>query len=149
LRRAASCSRAKRGTGGFEEPVEVLVGGTKKHFLDLIRFERAADGLSPGDRQLLAEKPEMMAPPSVQALGAATGLDPRHLHPLAKELSLEPDQILELIANARRLKMAVRGWVAEEHLRNALSGIPHAACERLTQRAVRHSPASQRRLLTD
>jgi hypothetical protein len=123
--------RAKR-TSGFDDPVEVLVGGTKEHFLDLIRFERAAVDLSPGDRQLLAEKPEMMAPPSVQQLVAEAGIDTKTLHPLAKELALEPDQILELIANARRLKMAVRGWVAEEHLRKALSGIPQVtSCERL------------------
>ena len=35
---------------------ETLVGGTKDTFLDLIRFERTAAGLSPGDRHLLAER---------------------------------------------------------------------------------------------
>jgi hypothetical protein len=115
-----------------EEPVEVLVGGTKERFLDLVRFERAAVGLSPGDRQLLAEKPQVVTPPSVQALASSTSDDLRTLHPLAKELALEPDQILELIANARRLKMAVRGWVAEEHLRDHLSKVPGVSeCERL------------------
>jgi hypothetical protein len=51
-----------------------------------------------------------------------------------KELALDPAQILEVIANARRLKMAVRGWVAEEHLKNALSQIPEVTrCQRLDE----------------
>ena len=41
------------------EPIEVLVGGAKGRFLDLVLFERAAKGLSPGDRQLLAERREL------------------------------------------------------------------------------------------
>jgi hypothetical protein len=70
--------------------------------------------------------------PSAQEGVSPTGIDTRTLHPLAKELALDPDQILELISNARRLKMAVRGWVAEEHLRAALSAIPQVSkCERL------------------
>ena len=123
--------RAKRHRG-FDEPVEVLVGGAQRHFLDLIRFERAAVGLSPGDRQLLAEKPEVMVAPA--SLGDLVSPETRALHPLAKELALDPDQILELIANARRLKMAVRGWVAEEHLRSQLSRIPGVTgCDRLDE----------------
>ncbi|WP_296387700.1 hypothetical protein [Reyranella sp.] len=40
--------------------------------------------------------------------------------------------VLDLIAGARRLKMAVRGWVAEEHLRAALANVPGVThCERL------------------
>jgi len=49
-------------------------------------------------------------------------------HPLAKELELTPDDILDVIANARRLKMAVRGWVAEKHLRETLSKVPGITC---------------------
>lgn len=125
--------RDKRGKKGFDEPVEVLVGGTKERFLDLIRFERAAEGLSPGDRQLLAEKPGYFDSSSRdKGLVAATGLDVKALHPLTKELSLDSDQILELIASARRLKMAVRGWVAEKHLYDRLKQIPKVSdCERL------------------
>jgi hypothetical protein len=124
--------RARRSSQGFDEPIEVLVGGTRERFLDLIRFERAAAGLSPGDRQLLAEKREILAPTSVQALSSSSDFGAQALHPLAQELALNPSQILEVIANAKRLKMAVRGWVAEEHLRNALAGIPGVTeCARL------------------
>jgi hypothetical protein len=102
---------------------ETLVGGTKERFLDLIRFERAAAGLSPGDRQLLAERPALMKAAASAAAAA---------HPLAVELELDPDQILELISSARRLKMAVRGWVAEEKLRDTLAAtIGVTWCERL------------------
>jgi len=126
--------RAKRARDGFDEPIEVLVGGTKNHFLDLIRFERSAAKLSPGHRQLLAEKPESISLITDKMLTATSRQVAQPLHPLARELALDPDQILELIANARRLKMAVRGWVAEEHLRSALTTIPGVTkCERLDQ----------------
>ena len=37
-------------------PIEVLVGGTAKNFLRLVRFEREAFREDPGNRQLLAER---------------------------------------------------------------------------------------------
>jgi len=37
------------------EPFEVLVGGAKRHFLELIRFERQAINLAPSARKQLAE----------------------------------------------------------------------------------------------
>jgi hypothetical protein len=113
---------------------ETMVGGTKEAFLDLIRFERAAQGLSPGDRHLLAVRPELLASGAPTAAGPGVALSKADIHPLAVEFELEPDQILELIASARRLKMAVRGWVAEEKLREVLSrtsGVTH--CERLDE----------------
>jgi hypothetical protein len=112
---------------------ETLVGGTRSNFLDLVRFERAAVGLSPGDRHLLAERPTLFTavPPSNEAEALVSGAS---LHPLAAEFELSPDQILELIAGARRLKMAVRGWVAEEKLRDVLSTTPGVThCERLDE----------------
>lgn len=127
--------RSRRTTRGFDEPIEVLVGGTRERFLDLVRFERAAVDLPPGDRQLLAEKQdEILTTKAAPATLGATALTVETLHPLARELALDPSQILELIASARRLKMAVRGWVAEEHLRSALSRIPGVTqCRRLDE----------------
>jgi hypothetical protein len=121
-----------RRSGPMAEPVEVLVGGRKENFLDLIRFERVAYGLSPGDRQLLAEKRELIEivrDDAAESLAQATSS-----HPLLKEFDLGADEVLELIASARRLKMAVRGWVAEEHLRETLSRIPGVVeCVRLDE----------------
>lgn len=112
----------ERSRRNREEPVEVLIGGTKEHFLDLIRFERAAHRLDPGNRQLLAQKRELFirSPPGS---GKAAKLA-KVAHPLAKELSLSPDEVLDVIAGAQRLKMAVRGWVAERHLRDVLTRTP-------------------------
>lgn len=106
-----------------DEPVEVMVGGTKEHFLDLIRFERAALRLDPGNRQLLAQKRELFAQVPLLS-GASLTLTDVPQHPLAKELGLGPGEVLDVIANAQRLKMAVRGWVAERHLKEVLSGTP-------------------------
>jgi len=54
----------------------------------------------------------------------APALDRDRLHALAAEFELAPDDILDLIQSAPRLKMAVRGWVAERHLLDQLSTIP-------------------------
>lgn len=101
--------------------------------LDLVRFERSAHGLAQGDRKLLAERRELFseAPSSGEPTAIA---EMAAVHPLAGEFELSPDQIMELIAGARRLKMAVRGWVAEEKLREALAATPGVTeCERLDE----------------
>ena len=121
----------ERDRHGHEEPVEVLVGGTAEHFLDLIRFERAAHGLDQGNRQLLAERHHLFkGTPTV--FPAASGLEDIAQHPLLGEFQLSVTEVLDVIANARRLKMAVRGWVAEEKLRDTISrlkGITH--CQKI------------------
>lgn len=128
--------RIKRNTPKDAPRVETLVGVTKARFLDLVRFERAARGLDPGNRLILAEGHAFSLPksrvrqyrqePKVMRIAAA--------HPLVQQFGLKTDEILDLIAGARRLKMAVRGWVAEEHLHRALSKVPGVThCERLDE----------------
>lgn len=126
--------RIKRNTPADAPRVETLVGATKARFLDLVRFERAARGLDPGNRLILAEGHVLSLPTSRVARenGEATIMQMASEHPLVKQFEMKPDEILDLIAGARRLKMAVRGWVAEEHLRNTLSQVPGVThCERL------------------
>lgn len=123
----------------FAEPVEVLVGGRKSRLLDYVRFERAAHSfdrrLDQGHRQLLAEK--MAAGPlaEIKALPGPTPVpEPEAVHELAREFEMTTDQVLDLIASARRLKMAVRGWVAEEHLVRTLTKIEGVSdCKRLDE----------------
>ena len=118
--------RQKRSGGGLEEPVEVMVGGTAKHFLRYVRFERTAKGLDTGHRGLLADKMlELPHLPVVlpQAIPTAR-LASRQAHQLAREFELTQDEILDLIESAPRLKMAVRGWVAETHLLRQLEELP-------------------------
>lgn len=109
---------------GTDSPVEVLVGGTRESFLRYVRFEREAFGEAQGHRQLIAET--LIAPTTIVAntgttLDPGLGPSPRRLHALAEEFQLSESEVLNLIAGARRLKMAVRGWVAEEHLARQLA----------------------------
>lgn len=106
------------------EPVEVLVGVRQGRVADFVRFERLAVGLDAGHRQLLAE--QLLGNPALR-----TTVVP---HTLAKELELSGDAILDLIQGARRLKMAVRGWVAEHHLETMLAKVEGVEeCRRLDE----------------
>lgn len=89
---------------------EVLIGGTRDRLLDLVALERIARGLDPGERHLIADK---------LATRATSVSNPAHK--LLQELNLETEPLLDLIASAARLKMAVRGWVAEKHLADSLT----------------------------
>lgn len=120
-----------------DKPVEVLVGGTAASFLRYVRFEREALAEDQGHRMLLAERsvPAVHATfqivPDQQRLAAPA---PSHLHALAVEFEMTESGVLDLISNARRLKMAVRGWVAEEHLVRRLRLVPGVRdCSRLDE----------------
>lgn len=128
--------RIKRKTPNDAPRVETLVGATKDRFLDLVRFERAARGLDPGNRLILAEEHAFSLPTSrvAQSKQSATVMRLAAAHPLVKQFGLKTNEILDLIAGARRLRMAVRGWVAEEHLHRTLSRVPGVThCERLDE----------------
>jgi hypothetical protein len=77
--------------------------------LDLIALERIAYRLDPGERHLVADK--------LKALRPAKAIS----HPILEEFGIASDALFDLIEGASRLKMAVRGWVAEEHLATTLS----------------------------
>lgn len=126
--------RIRRRTPVDAPRIETVVGATKARFLDLVRFERAARGLDPGNRLILAEGHVPSLPTSrvVQHLQEPNVLQVAAAHPLVQQFALGTNEILDLIAGARRLKMAVRGWVAEEHLHRALSKVSGVTlCERL------------------
>jgi hypothetical protein len=120
---------------GDDKPVEVLVGGTAKSFLRYVRFEREALGEDQGHRQLLAEqitRPDArIVLPGLTVSGGPTP-EPARLHALAEEFEMSAVEVLDLIAEARRLKMAVRGWVAEQHLVKRLAAVPGVSdCARI------------------
>ena len=115
--------RPKRPVGGLEKPIEVMIGGLPESFLSYVRFERAAKGLDQGHRALLADKVEeltQVAESTTASIHSVQHLD-EEIQPLANEFQLSQDQILDVIRSAPRLKMAVRGWVAEKHLYQKLS----------------------------
>ena len=122
----ASWEREKKSRGRNAFPTEVLVGGTKKNFLRLVRFERIASGLSPGHRQLLAEILDSGMPvPAFPDVGRISTRKAEPVpHAIAQEFELSQREILDLVDSAPRLKMAVRGWVAEVHLHRQLLEIP-------------------------
>lgn len=110
-----------------EEPVEILVGGTRESFLRYVRYERDALGEDQGHRQLLAEKTPVGTHDRLGLSSESVTQAPpssRSLHSLAQEFALSETEVLDLIAAARRLKMAVRGWVAEHHLVRSLRSLP-------------------------
>jgi hypothetical protein len=128
--------RTKRITPLNAPRVETLVGVTRDRFLDLVRFERAARGVDPGNRLILAERFALSISEATahQDVDNSTLMQLAEAHPLVKQFALSSNEILDLISNARRLKMAVRGWVAEEHLRAKLSKVRDVThCERLDE----------------
>jgi hypothetical protein len=130
-----SWEREHRSRDGREDPVEALVGGTQRSFLRYVRFEREALGEDQGHRGMLAEQitaSEETYLPGSPRVEQAIGDD--RLHALAHEFELSETEVLDLIASARRLKMAVRGWVAEEHLYRQLRMLPGVSdCERIDE----------------
>jgi hypothetical protein len=109
-----------------DKPIEILVGGTARSFLRYVQFEREALYEDQGHRQLLAERsPQIALSSSEPEVMVAGGMPPaERVHALSREFQLNEVEVLDLIENARRLKMAVRGWVAEEHLVRALRQVP-------------------------
>jgi hypothetical protein len=105
--------------------IQILVGGKREHIFDLVVFERLARGLDPGERHLLADR--LL---DQQGAKSAAGAG----HKLLEELGLPSDVLFDLIEGAARLKMAVRGWVAEQHLENYLKSIEGVSdCRRLNE----------------
>lgn len=90
--------------------VEILVGGKQDRLLDLIALERIARGLDPGERHLVADKIQELAPERKKVP-----------HAILQEFGISSEGLFDLIEGAGRLKMAVRGWVAEQHLFVALT----------------------------
>jgi Methylase-associated X1 len=102
---------------------EVLLGARQDRLLDVITFERIARGLDPGERNLIADRMADVRP--------VADLVP---HELLDELGVPPETLFDLIQGAGRLKMAVRGWVAEQHLFDLLSKMPEvSSCVRIEE----------------
>ena len=120
---------------GDEEPVEVLVGGVPEQFLRYVYLERAALREDQGHRHWLAENIESVeAFPRLIAGAADDVIIPARFHRLANEFQLDEREVLDLIEKAPRLKMAVRGWVAEEHLYRELRAVAGVTdCEHIEE----------------
>jgi hypothetical protein len=121
---------------GIDQPIELMVGGRPESFLRYVRFERAAKGLDVGHRALLAEKLAILSRCESMRIPQIPSPQPSSatVHHLTREFDLVETEILDLIQSAPRLKMAVRGWVAEVHLQRLLTELPGVTeCVRLEQ----------------
>ena len=131
IRRTGWAWRERDRKRRSHEPVEVIVGGTIDSFLDFVRFEREARGEDQGHRALLADRRGLIAPPTTVAT-TPVPVESAYVHQLAREFEMSEAAVLDLIAGASRLKMAVRGWVAEQHLVEQLRKVEGITdCERI------------------
>jgi hypothetical protein len=114
---------------------EVMVGGTAESFLRYIMFEQEVRGEDQGTRHLLAERFKAGIPSGLTAQwlrGRLPSSDRSAVDALLEEFQLPESEILHLIDQAPRLKMAVRGWVAERHLLDRLQLVPDVSdCEQI------------------
>jgi len=93
---------------------EAVTAFTPEHFLHYVEFEHLASGLDAAERIL------------VGAQLARNKIPGKKSHKLEDELGISRDELLDVLDSAFRLKVAVRGRVAEHHLGkklNALGGI--------------------------
>lgn len=95
---------------------EVLLGLLPERFARYVLLEKQATGIPPGERLLLIERGKL-------------SLDEPHA--LEVELGLSKDEILDMIEDAKRLRVAVRGRAAEKHLGRLLASVP--AIESVTE----------------
>lgn len=94
------------------EGLETLVGFVPERLLSYVAFERRASGLGL-DPPLRYRAAEFAATDPISLSGPGG-------HTLVEEFELSSYEILEMIARRTRLRIAVRGGVAEHHLKRTL-----------------------------
>lgn len=104
----------RRGRPRSVQGIETLVAFRPERILDYVRLERYASGLGldPPLRFKAAEGAQDVAP------------TPMALHALEEQFGLTSREILEIVTRRHRLKIAVRGGVAEHHLERSLLESP-------------------------
>lgn len=90
--------------------IEVLLGLRPERFARYVLLEKQATGIPPGERLLMIERDKFSFEEAE--------------HVLAKELGLPHSEILSMIRDAKRLRVAVRGRAAEKHLSRFLASEP-------------------------
>lgn len=109
-------SGARRTSPRAALGIETIVAFAPNRLIDYLLFERDAQSLQLDPPLRFARAHALRSPKA-----------PHGLHALEKEFGLSSAEVLDLIAERRRLGMAVRGGVAERHLQKALEGDPDVA----------------------
>lgn len=109
----------QRGVPRARDGLEALVAFTPDRFLDYVRFEREATDLA------LDPPLRYRAATAAQAAPDSTSSGTRHA--LESEFDLDHATLLNIIEQRGRLKVAVKGGVAEHHLETALLNDPQVA----------------------
>jgi len=115
--RERSNARRKMAPPQQSLQTETVIAFRPEYFLRYAEFERVAIGLDCGERLLLSDRIEN---------GVATGHTPISggtQHPLEVQFGVAASEILDIISGAFRLAAAVRGGVAEHHLKQQLKTI--------------------------
>lgn len=94
---------------------ETVIAFSPKYFLRYVEFERVASGLDCGERLLLSDRIEKRV-----ATGGSLSVSVTQ-HQLEIQLGLAATEILDIVSGAFRLAAAVRGGVAEHHLKQQLN----------------------------
>lgn len=109
----------RRETPRASDGLETLVAFTPDRFLDYVRFEREATDLA------LDPPLRYRAAIAAEAYGEETSSSTRHA--LEREFDLDHATLLSIIEQRGRLKVAVKGGVAEHHLETTLRNDPQVA----------------------
>ena len=121
----------KRRTEARSAGLETMIAFTPERLLDYALLERRATDLKL-DQPLRFSMAQDVTDQRLANEGAASGL-----HELEQEFSLSSREIIDIIAGRGRLKVAVRGGVAEHHLERTLRADPAVnTVERLDQDAL-------------
>lgn len=102
----------RRETSRAPQGIETLIAFKPERLLDYVRFEREAT-------RLQLDPPLRFRAATVAAGGMTTIEKARHM--LEKEFDLSSQEILDIVVNRFRLRVAMRGGVAEHHLERALN----------------------------
>lgn len=111
----------RRRAARAREGLETVVMFQPRRLLDYVRFERTASDLRLDPALRLTTATEATRPPATPGPAVAS------VHELERQFEMTSAEILEMISERGRLSTAVRGGVAEFHLRKLLESDPQVA----------------------
>lgn len=105
--------------------VEAILGLTQDRIIDYIQFEAIATGLDPGTRLRMIDEISEGETPEIVAKRVISPLDySRSMRLLEQEMGFQAAEVADEILHAFRLKVALRGSIAERHLEAQLKSEP-------------------------